>query len=105
MRPHKIAILDQIDVVAATPDRLRGSVSRSKAEPIRAVARTLREHVHGISSWTPARLAAATAITLDGLFRNAKLRIQGCRRFEAIQPFFFGNVGKPCFAKPGHDFA
>ena len=75
------------------------SVNRSKAEPMKAVARMIRKRIHGIAAWAGTLRTNGFIEVINGLFQSAKRRARGCRCFETIRTVFFLIAGTLDFAK------
>ncbi len=89
----------QIHVVKAMLHQWCTNVNRSKVEPMKAVARMIRKHIHGIAAWARTRRTNGFIEALNGLFQSAKRRARGYRCFKTIRTVFFLIAGKLDFAK------
>ena len=77
----------------------RINVNRSKAEPMKAVAKMIRAHLEGIVAWTRTRRTNGFFETLNGLFQSAKRSARGYSRLSTLRTVFFLIAGKLDFAK------
>ncbi len=66
---------------------------------MKAVARMIRKHIHGIAAWTRTRRTNGFIEALNRLFQSAKRRARGYRCFKTIRTVFFLIAGKLDFAK------
>ncbi len=95
-REHLREILDrkQINVVSAMLNQWCTNVLRSKVEPMRDVARMIRNHFDGIVAWTQTRQANGFIEALNGLFQAAKRKARGYTRFATMRTVLFLIAGK-----------
>jgi transposase len=74
------------------------NVMRSKVEPMKKVARSIRTHLEGIVAWARTRRTNGFLEALNGIFQAAKRRARGYRRFDTIRTIIFLLAGKLDFA-------
>lgn len=100
-REHLRAILErkQINVVRALLAQWATCVMRSKVEPIKEVARLLRNHLEGIVAWASTRQTNGFLEALNGLFQAAKRKARGYGRFTTMRTVILLLVGKLDFSK------
>ncbi|MGA8260279.1 MAG: ISL3 family transposase [Arenicellales bacterium] len=84
----------QINVVRAMLRQWCTNVMRSKVEPMKAVARLIRNHLEGIVAWTRTRMTNGFLEALNGLFQAAKRKARGYRRLSTIRTIIFLIAGK-----------
>ena len=70
------------------------NVNRSKVEPMKKVAKTIRKHQQGIAAWARTRETNGFLEALNGLFQAAKRKARGYKRFDTILIAFFLLAGK-----------
>jgi len=94
-------ILDrkQINVVRGMLAQWCTNVMRSKVEPMKAVAKMIRNHLDGIAAWTQTRQTNGFLEALNGLFQAAKRKARGYGRFSTIRTIIFLIAGKLDFSK------
>jgi transposase len=94
-------ILDrkQINVVSEMLWQWCTNVMRSKVEPMKEVARMIRNHFEGIVAWAQTRQTNGFLEALNGLFQSAKRRARGYGRFGTIRTVIFLLAGKLDFSK------
>ena len=94
-------ILDrkQINVVTTMLAQWCTNVMLSKVEPMKAVAKTIRNHVEGIVAWPQTRQTNGFLEALNGLFQAAKRKARGYTRFETMRTVLFLIAGKLDFAR------
>src|SRR5277367_3728938 len=99
-REHLREILDrkQINVVSAMLKQWCTNVMRSKVEPMREVAKMIREHFDGIVAWTQTRQTNGFIEALNGLFQAAKRKARGYTRFTTMRTVLFLIAGKLDFS-------
>ena len=61
------------------------NVNRSKAEPMKAVAKMIREHLEDIVAWTRTRQTNGFIEALNGLFQAAKRKARGYSRLSTLR--------------------
>lgn len=84
----------QINVVTKMLHQWCTNVNRSKVEPMKKVARTIRKHEQGIAAWARTRETNGFLEALNGLFQAAKRKARGYKRFDTILIAFFLVAGK-----------
>lgn len=89
-------ILDrkQIHVVSAMLRQWCTNVMRSKVEPMKDVARMIRNHFDGIVAWTQTRQTNGFIEAINGLFQAAKRKARGFVRFDTMRTVLFLIAGK-----------
>jgi transposase len=89
-------ILDrkQINVVRELLKQWCTNVMRSKVEPMKAVARMIRNHLEGIVAWARTRMTNGFLKALNSLFQAAKRRARGYQRLSTIRTIIFLIAGK-----------
>lgn len=94
-------ILDrkQINVVRAMLLQWSTNVMRSKVEPMKVVAKMIRNHLEGIVAWAVSRQTNGFLEALNGLFQAAKRRARGYKRFSTIRTVIFLLAGKLDFTR------
>jgi len=89
----------QIHVVRAMLKQWCTNVMRSKVEPMKAVARMIRNHLEGIVAWARTRMTNGFLEALNGLFQAAKRKARGYRRLSTIRTVIFLLAGQLDFRK------
>ena len=84
----------QINVVRAMLRQWCTNVMRSKVEPMKAVAKMIRNHLEGIVAWARTRMTNGFLEALNGLFQAAKRKARGYRRLSTIRTVIFLLAGK-----------
>jgi transposase len=99
-REHLREILDrkQINVVSAMLRQWCTNVLRSKVEPMKDVARMIRNHFDGIVAWSQTRQTNGFIEALNGLFQAAKRKARGYTRFTTMRTVLFLIAGKLDFS-------
>ncbi len=94
-------ILDrkQINVVRGMLTQWCTNVMRSKVEPMKEVARLIRNHMDGIVAWAQTRQTNGFLEALNGLFQAAKRKARGYGRFSTIRIVIFLIAGKLDFSR------
>jgi transposase len=94
-------ILDrkQIHVVSAMLAQWCTNVMRSKVEPMKDVAKMIRNHFDGIVAWTQTRQTNGFIEAINGLFQAAKRKARGFVRFATMRTVLFLIAGKLDFTK------
>ena len=94
-------ILDrkQINVVRGMLSQWCTNVMRSKVEPMKEVARLIRNHMEGIVAWAQTRQTNGFLEALNGLFQAAKRKARGYGRFSTIRTVIFLIAGKLDFSR------
>jgi transposase len=95
-REHLREILErkQINVVSRMLKQWCANVMRSKVEPMKKVAKMIRNHFDGIVAWTQTRQTNGFIEAINGLFQAAKRKARGYTRFETIRTVLFLIAGK-----------
>lgn len=88
----------QINVVRGMLWQWCTNVMRSKVEPMKVVARMIRNHLEGIVAWARTRMTNGFLEALNGLFQAAKRKARGYRRLATIRTVIFLIAGKLNFA-------
>ena len=88
----------QVNVVRGMLHQWCTNVNRSKVEPMKAVARTIRKHLDGIAAWARTRQTNGFLEALNGLFQCAKRKARGYKRFSTLRVVMFLIAGKLDFA-------
>jgi transposase len=89
----------QPHVVSALLAQWCTNVSRSKVEPMKAVAAMIRRHFAGIIAWTRSRQTNGFLEALNGLFQAAKRKARGYTRFRTMRTVLFLIAGKLDFSR------
>lgn len=89
----------QIHVVSTMLSQWCTNVMRSKVEPMKEVARMIRNHFDGIVAWAKTRQTNGYIEAINGLFQAAKRRARGYVRFATMRTILFLIAGKLDFAK------
>jgi transposase len=84
----------QINVVRDMLRQWCTNVMRSKVEPMKAVAKLIRNHLEGIVAWARSRMTNGFLEALNGLFQAAKRKARGYRRLSTIRTIIFLIAGK-----------
>jgi transposase len=84
----------QINVVRDMLKQWCTNVMRSKVEPMKAVAKMIRNHMEGIVAWARTRMTNGFLEALNGLFQAAKRKARGYRRLSTIRTVIFLIAGK-----------
>lgn len=94
-------ILDrkQINVVRGMLAQWCTNVMRSKVEPMKDVAKLIRNHMEGIVAWAQTRQTNGFLEALNGLFQAAKRKARGYGRFSTIRTVIFLIAGKLDFSR------
>ena len=93
-------ILDrkQINVVSTMLWQWCTNVMRSKVEPMKDVARMIKNHFDGIVAWAQTQQTNGFMEALNGLFQAAKRSARGYTRFSTIRTVIFLRLGKLDFS-------
>lgn len=75
------------------------NVLRSKVEPMKAVARLVRNHIEGIVAWTRSRHTNGFLEALKGLFQAARRKARGHRSLATMRPVIFLLAGMLDFTR------
>jgi transposase len=94
-------ILDrkQVNVVRSMLLQWCINVMRSKVEPMKEVAKLIRNHLEGIVSWTRTRQTNGFLEALNGLFQAAKRKARGYGTLKTIRTVIFLLIGKLDFSR------
>jgi len=84
----------QINVVRDMLRQWCTNVMRSKVEPMKVVAKLIRNHMEGIVAWARTRMTNGFLEALNGLFQAAKRKARGYRRLSTIRTIIFLIAGK-----------
>jgi len=84
----------QINVVRDMLRQWCTNVMRSKVEPMKDVARMIRNHFDGVVAWARSRMTNGFLEALNGLFQAAKRKARGYRRLSTIRTIIFLIAGK-----------
>ena len=84
----------QINVVKRMLHQWCTNVNRSKVEPMKTVAKTVRKHLHGIAAWARTRQTNGFLEALNGLIQAAKRKARGYRSFQTMRTVIFLVAGK-----------
>ena len=89
-------ILDrkQTNVVFALLAQWRTNVIRSKVEPMKEVAKMIRNHFDGIIAWAQTRKTNGFLEALNGLFQAAKCKARGYTSIHTMRTVIFLIAGK-----------
>ena len=95
-REHLREILarKQIHVVSAMLKQWCTHVRRSKAEPMKAVAKMICQHFEGIVAWAQTRQTNGFLEALNGLFQAAKRKARGYTTLKTMRTVIFLIAGK-----------
>ncbi|GAC1579355.1 MAG: ISL3-like element ISMac21 family transposase [Novosphingobium sp.] len=88
----------QINVVSTMLAQWCTNVMRSKVEPMKEVAKMIRNHFDGIVAWTQTRQTNGFIEAINGLFQAAKRKARGFVRFSTMRTVLFLIAGKLDFA-------
>lgn len=88
----------QVNVVRRMLARWATCVMRSKVEPMKEVAKLVRNHLEGIVAWASTRQTNGFLEALNGLFQATKRRARGYGRFSTIRTVLFLIAGKLDFS-------
>jgi transposase len=91
---REILSRNQPNVVRALLQRWIRNVLSSKVEPMRAVARMIREHFEGVIAWVDSRQTNGFLEAINGLFQAAKRKARGYRSYRTIRTVIFLIAGK-----------
>ncbi|UEN99750.1 transposase [Acidiferrobacter thiooxydans] len=92
----------QVNVVRLMLKPWCTNVSRSKVEPMKAVARLVRSHLDGICAWAQTRATNGFLEALNGLVQAAKRKARKARgygRFSTIRTVIFLIAGRRDFSQ------
>jgi transposase len=88
----------QINVVRDMLTQWATNVMRSKVEPMKEVAKMIRNHLDGIVAWTHTRQTNGFLEAINGLFQAAKRKARGYGNFSTIRTVIFLLAGKLDFS-------
>jgi transposase len=88
----------QVNVVRGLLHAWVRNVLRSKVEPMKKVARMIREHFTGVLAWVESRQTNGFLEAINGLFQAAKRRARGYGSFLTIRTVVFLIAGKLDFS-------
>lgn len=88
----------QINVVRDMLTQWATNVMRSKVEPMKEVAKMIRNHIDGIVAWTQTRQTNGFLEAINGLFQAAKRKARGYGNFSTIRTVIFLLAGKLDFS-------
>lgn len=89
----------QVNVVRDMLQQWATNVMRSKVEPMKEVAKMIRNHLDGIVAWTQTRQTNGFLEAINGLFQAAKRKARGYTNFSTIRAVVFLLAGKLDFSK------
>lgn len=84
----------QINVVSALLAQWCTNVMRSKVEPMKEVAKMIRNHFDGIVAWAQTRQTNGFLEALNGLFQAAKRKARGYTSIHTMRTVIFLIAGK-----------
>ena len=96
---REILTRKQPNIVREMLKRWCANVMRSKVEPMKEVARTIRSHFEGILAWVYSRQTNGFLEAINGLFQSAKRKARGYVRFSTIRTVIFLIAGKLDFSR------
>jgi transposase len=96
---REILTRNQPNVVRALLHRWCRNVLSSKVEPMKAVARMIREHFEGVIAWVDSRQTNGFLEAINGLFQAAKRKARGYASYRTIRTVIFLIAGKLDFAE------
>lgn len=88
----------QVNVVRDMLTQWATNVMRSKVEPMKEVAKMIRNHLDGIVAWTQTRQTNGFLEAINGLFQAAKRKARGYGNFSTIRTVIFLLAGKLDFS-------
>jgi len=88
----------QVNVVRDMLTQWATNVMRSKVEPMKEVAKMIRNHLEGIVAWTQTRQTNGFLEAINGLFQAAKRKARGYGNFSTIRTVVFLLAGKLDFS-------
>lgn len=89
----------QIQVVSTMLSQWCTNVLRSQVEPMKEVARMIKNHFEGIVAWARTRQTNGFIEAINGLFQAAKRKARGYVRFSTMRTVLFLIAGKLDFTK------
>jgi transposase len=75
-------------------DKWIGWARRSRLEPMKAVARTMEKHRHGILAWFDSRISNGLIEGINSLVQAAKAKVRGYRNLETLKAVTYLVAGK-----------
>ena len=91
---REILARKQINVLSALLAQWCTHVMRSKVEPMKEVAKMIRNHFDGIVAWAQTRQTNGFLEALNGLFQAAKRRARGYTSIHTMRTVIFLIAGK-----------
>lgn len=88
----------QVNVVRDMLTQWATNVMRSKVEPMKEVAKMIRNHLDGIVAWSQTRQTNGFLEAINGLFQAAKRKARGYGNFSTIRTVIFLLAGKLDFS-------
>jgi transposase len=88
----------QINVFSDALSQWCTNVMRSKVEPMKTVARMIRNHFDGIVAWARSRQTNGLIEAINGLFQAAKRKARGYTKFSTMRTVLFLIAGKLDFS-------
>lgn len=79
--------------------------ARSRLEPFKKLARTIKSHLEGILAYYPHRITSAAIESINGIIQTARRRARGFRNFanfKAICYWMAGNLDLNILSSPTH---
>lgn len=67
---------------------------RSRLEPFKKLARTIKKHWDGILAFFPHRITSATIEAINGIIQTARRRARGFRNFENLKAIAYWMAGR-----------
>ena len=98
-----LGLREALQKVWECPDRASGEkelsawrawACRSRLEPFRKLARTIKENWEGILAYFPDRVTSAAIEAVNGLIQTARRRARGYRNFENLRAICYWMAGK-----------
>ena len=68
--------------------------SRSRLEPFKKLARTIKKHWNGILAFFPSRITSAAIESINGIIQTARRRARGFRNFENLKAICYWMAGR-----------
>ena len=97
-----LGLREALQAVWERPDRASGGqelaawrawACRSRLEPFRKLARTIKDHWEGILAYFPDRITSAAIEAVNGLIQTARRRARGYRNFENLRAICYWMAG------------
>ena len=98
-----LGLREALQKVWECPDRASGEkelsawrawACRSRLEPFRKLARTIKENWEGILAYFPDRVTSAAIEAVNGLIQTARRRARGYRNFENLRAICYWMAGR-----------